>query len=406
MRKLMIAMLIIAPSIVFCQETKVEKLKVFLNGSFDQEFIISSIDYVNFVRDRKVADLHIQVLKNSLSNGSIDIEMKIYKDQEECENKIQRNLAIGSSNTEERDLILNMLTLAMLPHIQNEDILKNFSISYTPTVKIDSTPPIDKWKGWVFSSRLSGWVNGSANNSSGNTWTSLRAKRVTETNEYNFYISQNRNFQSFKVGDEVYSSLVKGMNVNANYIDRLSDHWSWGVFAYANSSSFSNIALSYKTSAALEYNIFDYEDYNDKVLRINYYLGVKHNNYIERTIYNKTEEDLLDHSLAVNLSLNKKWGSINTSISANQYLHDKDLFSINLWNSVSWNITNGLSLNYSISASLVQNQIEIAGGEMSTEEILLDNRQRASNYSYWSNVGLSYTFGSIFNNAINPRFGL
>ena len=81
------------------------------------------------MRDRKVADLHIQVLKNSLSNGSIDIEMKIYKDQEECENKIQRNLAIGSSNTEERDLILNMLTLAMLPHIKNEDI-------YEPTIMV------------------------------------------------------------------------------------------------------------------------------------------------------------------------------------------------------------------------------------------------------------------------------
>jgi hypothetical protein len=39
------------------------------------------------------------------------------------------------------------------------------------------------------------------------------------------------------------------------------------------------------------------------------------------------------------------------------------------------------------------------------EEILLRRRQLATRYSYYGSVGLSYTFGSIFSNVVNPRFG-
>jgi hypothetical protein len=32
-------------------------------------------------------------------------------------------------------------------------------------------------------------------------------------------------------------------------------------------------------------------------------------------------------------------------------------------------------------------------------------RQLATSYTYFINLGLSYSFGSIFNNIVNPRFG-
>ena len=40
---------------------------------------------------------------------------------------------------------------------------------------------------------------------------------------------------------------------------------------------------------------------------------------------------------------------------------------------------------------------------LSAEEILPQTRQRATNHSYYFRVGLSYRFGSIFNNVVNPR---
>jgi len=40
----------------------------------------------------------------------------------------------------------------------------------------------------------------------------------------------------------------------------------------------------------------------------------------------------------------------------------------------------------------------------SLEEILLRRRELETSYYYYFSIGLSYTFGSIYNNVVNPRF--
>jgi hypothetical protein len=42
---------------------------------------------------------------------------------------------------------------------------------------------------------------------------------------------------------------------------------------------------------------------------------------------------------------------------------------------------------------------------LSGTEVLLRLRELATEYSFDFGVGLSYTFGSIYNNVVNPRFG-
>ena len=37
--------------------------------------------------------------------------------------------------------------------------------------------------------------------------------------------------------------------------------------------------------------------------------------------------------------------------------------------------------------------------------VLLRQQQLKTSYRYFAYAGLSYTFGSIFNNVVNPRFG-
>ena len=42
---------------------------------------------------------------------------------------------------------------------------------------------------------------------------------------------------------------------------------------------------------------------------------------------------------------------------------------------------------------------------MTPEEILLRLRELQSGYEVEAQFGVRYTFGSIFNNVVNPRFG-
>ena len=53
----------------------------------------------------------------------------------------------------------------------------------------------------------------------------------------------------------------------------------------------------------------------------------------------------------------------------------------------------------------IHDQIHLPREGATREEILLRQRELATDFRYWSFIGLSYTFGSIYSNVVNPRFG-
>jgi hypothetical protein len=56
------------------------------------------------------------------------------------------------------------------------------------------------------------------------------------------------------------------------------------------------------------------------------------------------------------------------------------------------------------SVSRIHDQLYLRAGEATDEEILLRRRQLATSYRYRFSAGVSYTFGSMFNNVVNTRF--
>jgi len=65
----------------------------------------------------------------------------------------------------------------------------------------------------------------------------------------------------------------------------------------------------------------------------------------------------------------------------------------------------GLSVSLRGEYSRIHDQLNLPKGDASIDEILLRRKELATNYEYSFSVGLSYTFGSIFSNVVNPRFG-
>ncbi|MCP5063376.1 MAG: hypothetical protein GY936_13060 [Ignavibacteriae bacterium] len=53
----------------------------------------------------------------------------------------------------------------------------------------------------------------------------------------------------------------------------------------------------------------------------------------------------------------------------------------------------------------IHDQIALPGGGVSLEEILLQRKQLATDYQFWASFGFTYSFGSIYNNIVNTRFG-
>lgn len=63
----------------------------------------------------------------------------------------------------------------------------------------------------------------------------------------------------------------------------------------------------------------------------------------------------------------------------------------------------GFSFNVFGDYSRIRDQINLRKGGASLDEVLLRQRQLATGYRYYIGFGVSYSFGSIYNNVVNPR---
>ncbi len=68
-------------------------------------------------------------------------------------------------------------------------------------------------------------------------------------------------------------------------------------------------------------------------------------------------------------------------------------------------IIKGLSLSIRGGIARIRDQLSLVGEELSEADILLQLQEMQSAYSVDGGIGLTYTFGSIYNNVVNPRFG-
>ena len=105
------------------------------------------------------------------------------------------------------------------------------------------------------------------------------------------------------------------------------------------------------------------------------------------------------------LEVKEKWGSVSSTLEASFYLQDFGKNRLDWFNELDIRIFKGFSINMYGGASRIRDQLSLPGGGATYEEILLRRSQLATGYEYYGSIGLSYTFGSIYNNIVNPRFG-
>jgi hypothetical protein len=101
----------------------------------------------------------------------------------------------------------------------------------------------------------------------------------------------------------------------------------------------------------------------------------------------------------------EKWGSINVSLEGSNYFHDFSKNRLQLSGSVSVRIIKGLSVRVRGRAARINDQLSLVKGELTEADILLKLQELETSYNVGGELGITYTFGSIFNNIVNPRFG-
>ena len=123
------------------------------------------------------------------------------------------------------------------------------------------------------------------------------------------------------------------------------------------------------------------------------------------TLFDRTSETLFYERLSATLALKDEWGSASGTVEAAHYFHDFNKNHVYSYGDANIRLFKGFSLRLYAQAQLIGDQLYLAKAGASEQEILLQRTQLATQFSYYGSAGLSYPFGSIYNNVVNPRFG-
>ncbi len=320
---------------------------------------------------------------------------------------MEKTLTYSSNETETWDEIregmLEVMKKGLFPFLMKTPIADLLTIQCKQD--LEPTAVKDNWNFWVFNIRLSGELEEERSKRATQLDWDLSASRVTP--EWKIQLGASGDYEEDNYDYEDYSikSISKEKDLRGLFVKSLNEHWSIGSWIEASSSTYSNIEAHYMVAPALEYNFFPYSQSTRRQLRCLYRIGFHSVNYIERTIYDQTKENLFNESLTLTLEIREPWGSASTSLEGSHYFHDLSKNRLELRGFLSVRIFKGFSINLNGRYDRIHDQLSLPIGGASLDEILLQRKELATNYEYSIDIGFSYTFGSVYSNVVNPRFG-
>jgi len=384
-----------------------DALKIFLDcRTCDMNYTREQIPYVNYVRDVKEAEVYVLVTTQNAGSGG-NLYTYTFTGQFRF-NGMNDTLTFSSNpdmtSSEIREKRTRLLKMGLMRYVAKTPLAGEIEIRHNQ--KLQAAEVIDNWNYWVFEIQTSPRFNAEASNSRIFFRNSLNINRITPNLKFEFELEGDNTKQKFVDNDgdaTIYRRKDESMDVLL--VKSIGEHWSAGSRLMMRTATNPNYDLNFELMPAVEYDIFPYSMATHKQLRINYSAGYQYSNYIDTTLLNKLKDNLFKHELRIAYQIQDKWGSINISLSGSNYMHDWSKNRIELNGYVRLRIIKGLSLSVNGQVAYINDQLNLRKGGLTEAERLLRLKEQATNYSYGGSISLTYTFGSIYNNVVNPRFG-
>jgi hypothetical protein len=394
---------------LFSQETtsqsdtlRKDALNVFMEAS---DYIRKEIPFVNYVRDIK--DAGVYIISTYQITGSGGSQHTFFLVGQNENSGMRDTISFFSSPDETQDEIrikeVRTLKMGLMRYVAKTPLSKYLKISFSEP--LSETVSSDKWNSWVYKASFYGYLDGQQSYKSSYLNGSVSAGRITKDWKINLAARYNYSIDKFDIDGDIITSDNNSKSFSSLIVKSISDHWSYGGSFFLGSSKYSNLDMSLNIMPGIEYDLFPYSESTRRQLRLLYSAGYYYANYTDTTIYNKTKEGHLQHSLSAAYQVVQKWGSIDISMQYSNYLHDWSKNNLSIYGYLDLRIAKGLSVNFGGSASMIHNQLGLVKGGATTEEVLLRRKELATQFQYFTSFGLTFTFGSIYNNVVNPRFG-
>jgi len=391
-------------------------LRVFLDcNTFpcDSDYFRTEVEFVNWVRDRTLAQVHLFITGNETGGGGRLFSLDFIGLQELGGEDDQ--LTFTSLGTDTEDEVLSGVSqiiavgLARYSTIIGQPTAFEILAADQPEADMDrligAAQIEDPWNFWVFevSTRID--FDGEETERQRRYRGSFEARRTTEIwkSEFEWSGDFRKDERELEDGSWIVDER-SNWSADLLLVYALADHWSVGTISGVGASTRRNQDFGADGAAALEYSFFPYVDAPRQSLTARYELGLQYFDWEEETIFFQTEELRPQHQLQLQLFQRKPWGESRVSLNGRQYLHDLTKWSVFLTGDIEFRIVRGLELEVEVDLGRIEDQLLISREGLSDEDILLGRFERPTDMTYELSFGLSFEFGSIYNNVVNNRF--
>lgn len=413
------------------------KLRVFIDGceqrdgGCDMDFIRTEITAVDFYRNNEAADVFLLINNNRSGGGGRQYQL-IFIGQQNLHAGRTDTLYVNNKQTdtdfEVRERLTRFIKLGLAPFVAKtkagEGIVINMKTGLNDQEDIGQES-IDPWNYWVFNvgsnanfeiEELSRQINFGGNinvNRITDDWKISLSGRINErlrtTIRKQPRVDENGDPVFDENGKQIIDDIENSFDVSEfgfghQLVKSISPHWSYGYDFEGRQNTRFNYKFQVSFRPALEYNFFPESEQNSRFLRVNYGIEFRNNRYVEETIYGEVTETRALQSLRASLGLNQRWGNLQVGYRVRNYLHDFNFWTTGLSVSAEVRVTGNFSFFVRAEGNYVKDQIYIALGDFTEQDILSGRVTLPSSYTIDTRFGFNFRFGSNLNNFVNQRF--
>ena len=367
---------------------------------------------MNGVRDRTVSQVHLLVTSNQTGGGGnvFTLDFIGVGDLDGDDDRLQVTTLATATEAEVLDALTGVLAAGLARYSAVIGQPAGFRVTTVETGPdtdrlVAEQDVNDPWNFWVFELSTEVEFSGEETEKENQYEGSFEARRTTDTWRIEFEADGDFSRNERELSDSSVSIDERtNWSVDGLIVYSLAESWSLGVLGGARASTSRNQDFGAQGAIALEYSFLPYEEAPRRSLTARYDVQLQYYDWEERTIFGKTYELRPRHQLGLDLFQRQPWGESRVSVTARQFLDDPGLWSLDLFAEIELRIVRGLNLDVRGGVDLLEDQIFISGEGLTDEEILLGRYERPTDYSYFISTGLSFEFGSIFNNVVSNRF--
>ena len=385
-------------------------LRVYTDCDFcDENFLRMELSFVDHVRDRVGADVHVLVTRQGTGGGGREVTLTFiglrgFVGEQDTLRYFEAN---DATDDERRRELARTLKIGLVPFLARTALAPylDVTVSTGTGAAPPAAPATDPWNYWVYRLSVNGFMNGESRQNFGNYQGSASANRTTEQWKASLSLNGSTSRSRFEIDDSTtVSSSLHSYGLSTLIVKSVADQISAGGRASLSASNFVNQKLAFRLAPAAEYSLYPYSESTRRLVTLLYSIGAIHVLYEEETLYGRTAETLAFEALQLSYDVTQPWGSLDVEFEASHYLHDPwKRYNLSSDGRIDVRLFKGLSLNVGGSVAYVRDQLYLPAGGSTEEEILLRRRQLETSYRYFMNFGVSYSFGSVLNNVVNPR---